>query len=60
MSAEALCLVGDAALLSLTVTGAFLSRRLLAGTLVYGGVFAICTAMLVLAVVELVGSVRCV
>jgi formate hydrogenlyase subunit 3/multisubunit Na+/H+ antiporter MnhD subunit len=55
MSAEALCLAGDAALLSLTVAGACLSRRPFAGTLVYGGALAICAAMLVLALVELLG-----
>src|SRR5271166_3847430 len=55
MSAETLFLSGDAALLGLAVTGGFAARKPLAGTLVYGGALAICAAMLVLALVELLG-----
>lgn len=46
MSAEALGLAGDAALLALAVAGAFLSRRPFAGTLVYGGSLVLSTVLL--------------
>jgi formate hydrogenlyase subunit 3/multisubunit Na+/H+ antiporter MnhD subunit len=55
MSAEALLLSGDAALLALAVAGALAGRRPLGRPLVYGGALAISAAMLVLAVVELLG-----
>jgi len=55
MSAEALFLSGDAALLGLAVAGGFVARKPVAGSLVYGGALAVCGAMLVLALVELLG-----
>ena len=55
MSAEALFLSGDAVLLALAVAGAFAGRRPLGRPLVYGGALAISAAMLVLAVIELLG-----
>ena len=55
ISAEALFLLGDAALLGLAVAGGIVARKSFAGTLVYGGALAICATMLVLALVELLG-----
>ena len=55
MNAETLFLSGDAALLALAVAGGFAARKPFGGTLVYGGALAICAAMLVLALVELLG-----
>ena len=55
MSAEALFLSGDAVLLALAVAGAFAGRGR-SPPLVYGGALAISAAMLVLAVIELLGG----
>ncbi len=56
MSVGALFLSGDAALLALAVAGAFVARKPFGRILVYGGALAICSAMLVLSVVELLGD----
>ena len=58
MSAEALCLAGDAALLSLAVAGAFLSRRPFAGTLVYGGSLVLSALLLFVAIDALLIGAR--
>ncbi|MGO9422812.1 hydrogenase 4 subunit B [Roseiarcus sp.] len=58
MSAEALCLAGDAALLSLAVAGALLSRRPFAGTLVYGGSLVVSALLLVVAIDALLFGAR--
>jgi hydrogenase-4 component B len=58
MSAEALCLAGDAALLSLAVVGAFVSRRPFAGTLVYGGSLVLSALLLFLAIDALLIGAR--
>src|SRR5208337_223574 len=58
MSAEALCLAGDAALLSLAVAGALLSRRPFAGTLVYGGSLVLSALLLVVAIYALLFGAR--
>src|SRR5271157_6199357 len=55
MSAEALFLSGDAAMLGLAVAGGFVARKPFAGKLVYGAALAICAALLVLALIELLG-----
>jgi formate hydrogenlyase subunit 3/multisubunit Na+/H+ antiporter MnhD subunit len=49
MSAEALCLVGDAALLALAVAGALQSKRPIAGKLVYGGSLVLSALLLLVA-----------
>ena len=56
MNAAGLLLSGVAALLTLAVAGAFGARRPFARTLVYGGSLALSTAMLMLALVELLGG----
>ena len=58
MSAEALGLAGDAALLALAVAGAFLSRRPFAGTLVYGGSLVLSTLLLFVAIDALLIGAR--
>ncbi len=58
MSAEALFLSGDAALLALAVAGALAGRRPLGRPLVYGGALAISAALLLLALVELLGGAK--
>jgi hydrogenase-4 component B len=58
MSAEALFVSGDAALLALAVAGAFAGRRSFGRPLVYGGALAISAALLLLAVVELLGGAK--
>jgi len=58
MNAEALCLAGVAALLVLTVAGAFLSRRSFTGAVIYGGALAVSAALFVLALTVLLGGVR--
>ena len=58
MSAEALGLAGDAALLALAVAGAFLSRRPFAGTLVYGGSLVLSTLLLFIAIDALLIGAR--
>ena len=56
MNAAGLLLSGVAALLTLAVAGAFGARRPFARTLVYGGSLALSTAMLMLALVGLLGG----
>jgi hypothetical protein len=56
MSVEALCLAGDAALLALAVAAAFLSRRPLAGTLVYDGTLAVSALLLPVALAALLSD----
>ena len=58
MSAEALFLSGDAALLALALAGGFAGRRSLGRPLVYGGSLAISAALLVVALVELLGGAK--
>ena len=58
MSAEALCLAGDAALLALGVAAAFLPKRPAAGTLVYGGTLAISALLLFSALAALLSGER--
>ncbi len=56
MSVGWLFLSGDAALLALAVVGAFAARKPFGRVLLYGGALAICSAMLVLSAVELLGG----
>ncbi len=58
MSAEALCLAGDAAFLSLAVAGAFLARRPFAGRLVYGGSLVLSALLLFVAIGALLIGAR--
>jgi formate hydrogenlyase subunit 3/multisubunit Na+/H+ antiporter MnhD subunit len=58
MTAEALCLAGDAALLALAVAAVFLSRRPFAGTLLYGGTLAISALLLLSALAALLSGGR--
>ena len=50
MSAEALCLAGDAALLALAVVGGLVAQRPFGRTVVYGGAFVLSALMLVVAI----------
>ena len=58
MSTEALCLAGDAALLSLAVAGAFLARRPFGATLVYGGSLVLSALLLFVAIDALLIGAR--
>ena len=58
MSAEALCLAGDAAFLALAVAGAVLPRRPFAATLVYGGSLVLSALLLVVAIDALLIGAR--
>ncbi len=58
MSAEALFLSGDAALLALAVAGALAGRRPLGRPLVYGGALSISAALLLLALAELLRGAK--
>src|SRR5208283_5281282 len=58
MSVGALFLSGDSALLVLALAGAFAGRKPFGRILVYGSALGICAAMLVVAVVELMGHAR--
>ena len=58
MSAETLCLAGDAALLALAVAGAFIAARPLGRLVVYGGTLVVSAFLLLVATGALVFGVR--
>ncbi len=58
MSAVVLLLTGDAALLTLAAFGALVARRPHGSSLVYRATFAISTAMLIGALVQLLGGTK--